>query len=285
MIPTEGIFDDLAMTKRPKDDLTLFGSDTEHRNAFYSPTRHHSASSNPQSKDSKDDVMVTLTMSSNDKRTPNDRVLNVTDILGVTNPAQIQVVDEKGLASNRVESSELVSPKPWPLATSIGKETDVHFSCLESKRPSNDRDKNKAPFCKHCDISIQGMGYTECKDGFAPADSIAIKIENRTYRKIATNAGRELFDVFCSQLCLRSYHSLSKPNSEMADSGRFIDPVRSVIPVSCGDPSDSDPSRTIAEDVEMRGDQQAEGLPPRITRRRSLNSDHDEVRLSLCFYN
>eukprot|EP00794_Sanderia_malayensis_P003518 gene3518-4019_t len=303
MIPTEGIFEDLALSKPSKDEMTLFSvtGDSDIDSPFYSPGGHVTATASSSSAvtastSSKDnnDVMVTLTMSTDSSRTATDRVSNVADILGVAKPNRIKIAEgSSAIAASGKSHVDNSSLEQRPLATSIGKEKDVHFSCLDSSdNTSNDAVKNKAPFCKHCDISIQGSGYIECSNDEQRCDNDnlrLIRVDDMTYKKIPITAGQELFDVFCSQLCLRSFHSLSrKPDAvdglrggESAagtdDSGRLIDPVRSVIPVSTGESSGTDYADVNADDVEMRGTERAERMSPRLVRRRSnLSRDGTE---------
>ena len=271
MIPTEGIFDDVPA----KTDIARTSHSYEQK---------ASMNDNVQ-KDSKDGVLVTLTMSANDRRIPNDRVSYVTDMLGVAKPETIQVIDE----STDQQASEKSVDRPQ--ATSIGRERDVHYSCLDSKR-LRDSDDNKEPFCRHCDISIHGTGYVECKiDNTENTNPSTITIDNVSYEKVNITPGTQLSNAFCSQLCLTSYYSLSK--SKMAserlshqeafadDSGQFIDPVRSVIPVSTGEASNSDYFGSNIEGYEVRGDLQASSQSSGLIKRKMLDGEN-EVCCSLC---
>jgi len=247
MIPTEGIFDDMPQKPDVHRGPNLFEQNID---------KGESAQ-----KDSKDNVLVTLVMTGNSRSVPNDRVSHVTDMLGIAKPETIQVVDE---SSEKLTNGNAVQR---PQATSVGRERDVHFSCLDNKAPRSG-DDSKGPFCKHCDISIHGTGYVECKgDNVHSPSSGIIKIGNNCFEKVAITPGIQLANAFCSELCLNSYYSLpkSKRTSDFLnqqesladDSGQFIDPVRSVIPVSTGEPSNSDCFGSNVDGYGMRGDVQA----------------------------
>ena len=297
MIPTEGIFDDMISNQRPKSPgLIGIEEQRDTSSPYYSsvikPSLHTSRQSlsgrpdsqyqDQQSEDSKNDVLVTLTMSGDNQRTATERVTFVTDVIGAVKPESIQVVDEIPKEPNK---AEMDTKEVGPTATSIGKENDVHFSCLDQRKPLMENDENRAPFCKHCDISIHGTGYIECRDERAIAsDSVTITIDHVKYLRIPITTGIERCDIFCSQLCLRSYHSLSKSKQATADflkakslygddSGQLIDPVRSVIPVSTGEPSNLDYLVSNSEDYEMRGKEQAIGSPV-IIKRKSVDTQH-----------
>lgn len=297
MIPTEGIFDDMIQNQRPKSpalidvDRQRGTSSPYHssviRTSLHTSRQSLSGRSEPQNQDrqnvdSKSDVLVTLTMSGDNQRTADERVTFVTDVIGAVKPESIQVVDEKPKEPSK---AEMDTNEVGPIATSIGKENDVHFSCLDQRKPSMENDENKAPFCKHCDISIHGTGYIECRDERAiSSDSVTITIDHVKYLRIPITTGTERCDIFCSQLCLRSYHSLSKSKQANADilkakslygddSGQLIDPVRSVIPVSTGEPSNLDYLVSNSEDYEMRGEARAIGSPA-IIKRKNLDTQH-----------
>ena len=247
MIPTEGIFDDMPHKSDVPRTSRVFEQNV--------------GKEGNKQKDSKDNVLVTLVMTESNRRVPNDRVSYVTDVLGVTKPETIQVVDEsseqlgKGTAVDR------------PQATSVGRERDVHYTCLDDVRPRNGVD-NKGPFCKHCDISIHGSGYVQCKgDGVQSPSPAIVTVDNSTFEKVNITPGTQLLNAFCSELCLNSYYSISKgkrssdilnQQEQFADdSGQFIDPVRSVIPVSTGEPSNSNSFESNNEVHGMRGGLQA----------------------------
>lgn len=242
MIPTEGIFDDLPS----KTDMDMSRSYDQ-----------KTGQQENEQKDSKDGVLVTLTMSGNDRRVPNERVSYVTDMLGVSKPETIQVENESKEQPANEKAGEI------PQATSVGRERDVHFSCLDNSR-RREGDDIKGPFCKHCDISIHGTCYVECKnDPVLSKNSTVITVDDISYEKVTVTSSTKLSNAFCSQLCLNSYHSLSKlksnslPESFADDSGQFIDPVRSVIPVSTGEASNTDYFGPNTDSFEVRGDLQA----------------------------
>lgn len=263
MIPTEGIFDDLP-TKADMDRTSHLHEQKMEQNADVQ-------------KDSKDGVLVTLTMSGNDRRIPDDRVSYVTNMLGVPKPETIQIGDD----SKDLPVDDSVHDLPQ--ATSIGSERDVHFSCLDSKKSREDVD-NKGPFCKHCDISIHGTGYVECKPD--QGSTVNITVDDVSYEKVNVTSSTKVSNAFCSQLCLNSYHSLSKSKVNSSnvqetladDSGQFIDPVRSVIPVSTGEASSIDYYVSTSESCELRGDLQAPS-PGSTLMKRKISAMVNEVFL------
>ncbi|XP_065052603.1 histone-lysine N-methyltransferase 2C-like [Rhopilema esculentum] len=213
-------------------------------------------------------------MSGNDHRTPNERVSVVTDILGVNKPQTMEIVDEK--PGNRAETAG-ESLHRMPSATSIGNENDVHFSCLDNGK-FKDNEGNKAPFCKHCDISIQGSGYIQCKDSDTLGkDSACVSVDDAKFVKVNVASGDDLSFVFCSQMCLKSYYSLksrmtSGPGEGLYndDSGQFIDPVRSVIPVSTGEASNSGYHGSVISTIDVRGEIEAAAPASVLVKRKGL---------------
>ena len=245
MIPTEGIFDDMPQNSDINRTLHLHEQKVEKEG--------------DAQKDSKDNVLVTLIMTGNNPKVPNDRVSYVTDVLGVAKPETIQVVDE---SNEQLANGSTIER---PQATSVGRERDVHYGCLDNVKPRSGSD-SKGPFCKHCDISIQGTGYVECKGNYVRSPSqTVITVGNSSFEKVKITTTLPS-SAFCSELCLNSYYSLSqsKHTSDILsqqetfadDSGQFIDPVRSVIPVSTGEPSNSEYFGSNIEGQGIRGDLQ-----------------------------
>ena len=282
MIPTEGIFDDIMQKSDPNKNALLFRQDDRQQDslgATYSNSNQQNRCEDRTREDSKEGVLVTLTMSGNDHRTPNERVSVVTDILGVNKPQTMEIVDEKpgNCAEPAAESLHRM-----PSATSIGNENDVHFSCLDNGK-FKDNEGNKAPFCKHCDISIQGSGYIQRKDSdMLGKDSTCVSVDDTNFVKVNITSGDDLSFVFCSQMCLKSYYSLksrmtSGPGEGLYadDSGQFIDPVRSVIPVSTGEASNSGYHGSAISTMEMRGEIEAAAPASVLVKRKNLIAEQE----------
>ena len=151
----------------------------------------------------------------------------------------------------------------------------------------------KGPFCKHCDISIQGTGYVECKGNYVRSpNQTVITVGNSSFEKVKITTTLPS-SAFCSELCLNSYCSLSqsKHTSDILsqqeifanDSGQFIDPVRSVIPVLTGEPSNSEYFGSNIEGQGIRGDLQV--TPPFISIDQKKIPDDNEVSFIQYYYN
>ena len=300
MNPIEGIFDDAVPIEKKKN---AYYSDenkmTANERASFCTTGDITSLSKPHGIQD-DNVSITITLPADGKRTPAETVSAVSNLLGVPEPPRFHISEgEQSKDEYDMDENSKISNLE-PEATSIGNEKDLRLQHLlrnGTLHHSGDvaQGGSHGPFCRHCDITIQGYGFLAVpKDNILIGDDI-MNIDGISYKRTPIVPGQQIHDAFCSYLCLKSFNSLTKSNGNIAlsldqhnfYSSELIDPVKSVIPVSVGETT-SMHSTTLLGDMDLRGSEQAPALSPTASvhiKRKSMGQQFEVSKeISFCFH-